>query len=66
MFIGYIAFGIASGLIAAIVALFSGAGFLTAFFAYILAGIIGVVAGSVWAIAPKYSKSAKQPLTHRS
>lgn len=66
MFILYIIFGIATGLVAAIVALLAGASFLTAFFAYALAGMVGMSLGLVWALSPKENKVAKQAVTQRS
>ncbi len=56
MFIAYIAFGITSGLIAAIVAVLSGAGLFAAFLAYSLAGMIGIVGGLIWASVPKQGR----------
>ena len=65
MFIVYIAFGVASGLIAAIVALFSGTSLLMAFVAYALAGIAGMVAGLIWASVPKQWRTAKHSAAQR-
>ncbi len=45
MFIAYIALGIASGFIAAIVTLLAGSGFLMAFMAYVLVGMAGMAIG---------------------
>lgn len=66
MFIVYIAFGIASGLIAVTVALLSGASMGMAFLAYVLAGIAGMVAGLIWANMPNQLRTQKQPATQRS
>ncbi len=66
MIIVYIAFGIASGMIAASVALWTGAGLFSAFVAYIIAGMVGMAAGVVLVTAPQQSKPVKQALTHRS
>ena len=66
MFIAYIAFGIISGLIAAIVAVFSGAGLLAAFVAYSLAGMIGIVGRLIWARVPKQGHGSKHGVAQRS
>ena len=66
MIVVYIAFGTISGLIAAAVALLSGFSILTAFAAYALAGIAGMIAGLAWAGSPKPSNTAKHPATQRS
>lgn len=65
MFIVYIAFGVASGLIAATVTLLSGASFFMAFLAYALAGLGGMLAGLIWAGVPK-NNTAKHTVTQRS
>jgi hypothetical protein len=66
MFIAYIAFGITSGLIAAIVAVLSGAGPLAAFFAYSAAGLIGIIGGLVWARVPKQGLEIRNSAAQRS
>lgn len=66
MFIVYLILGIVSGLIAAAVALLSGASFLMAVLAYGLGGIAGMIAGLVWSHLPKQTKPTKQPATQRS
>lgn len=66
MFVVYIAFGIISGLVAATIALLSGFGIFTAFIAYALAGIAGMVVGLIWASVPKQNVAAKHPATQRS
>ncbi|MFA8441754.1 hypothetical protein [Yoonia sp.] len=66
MFIVYIAFGMASGLIALIVSLLSGGTLLAAFGAYVLAGMVGMFAGLVWASIPKKGRSAKHAAAQRS
>ncbi len=65
MFILYIAFGIVAGLVAGAVTLLSGASFLMAILAYVLAGIFGMMAGLIWSNLPKQTKPAKQPATQR-
>ncbi len=65
MFIVYIAFGMASGLIALTVALLSGVGLLAAFGAYVLAGMVGMVAGLVWTSAPKPARATKHTAAQR-
>ena len=65
MFIVYIAFGIASGLIAATVALLAGSTFFMAFVAYVLAGLAGMVAGLVWTLVPKPRRTTKHAATQR-
>jgi uncharacterized membrane protein YeaQ/YmgE (transglycosylase-associated protein family) len=66
MFIVYIILGIASGIVAATVALLSGAGVLLAILAYIIGGIVGVVAGALWSIAPQQNRAEKQTAAQRS
>ena len=65
MFIAYIVFGIASGLIAAVVVLLSGAGLLMAFLAYSLAGMAGIIGGLVWASVPKLTGETKHAAAQR-
>lgn len=50
MLVVYIVLGISSGLIAAIIALLSGAGILASLIAYLIAGTIGVFMGVLWLI----------------
>ena len=65
MFIVYIVFGVAAGLIAATVTFVSGAGYLAVLFAYVLVGMFGMLGGLVWANSPNFSKPFKHALTQR-
>lgn len=66
MFIVSIAFGILSGIIAAIAALLSGSGFTTALVIYVVAGMVGTIFMVVWNMIPKQSHRAKGVVTQRS
>lgn len=66
MFIATLAFGVASGLSSSIVALLVGSSFLTAFAAYIVGGLIGVMASILYMLQPGRAAPAKQPITQRS
>lgn len=59
MVIVYLALGIASGLIAATVALLTGSGLLLAMIAYLLAGVFGIIIGVTWLIIKSLSCSGK-------
>jgi len=65
MFILYIALGIVSGVIAAIVVLISGGGLLKVVVAYALAGLAGMLAGLIWANLPTSGRTAKQATPQR-
>ncbi len=66
MFIAYIALGIASGFIAAIVTLLAGSGFLMAFTAYVLVGMAGMAIGVLWMLYPQRTAQTKRPIPQRS
>lgn len=66
MIIVYIAFGIASGMVAATVTLWAGAGLFPAVVAYIIAGMAGMMTGAILVTAPEQAKPVKQALTQRS
>jgi tetrahydromethanopterin S-methyltransferase subunit C len=67
MFVAYIALGIVSGIVAAAFALATGSGFLVALAAYIIGGVVGVVCGILWSLAPQREvQQSKRPVTQRS
>ena len=66
MFIVYIAFGIASGIVAATMTLLAGSGLFMAFLAYIVGGLAGVTASLLWMLFPLRGGPAQQPVTQRA
>lgn len=66
MLILYVILGIASGLVAAIAALVAGSGLLSAFLAYVIAGIGCMILCTVWSLMPRRTNSAKNAVTLRS
>ncbi|KQB96322.1 hypothetical protein AL073_09990 [Loktanella sp. 1ANDIMAR09] len=66
MFILYIILGIALGMVAATVALLSGAGIFLAILAYIVGGMIGFVAGLLWVHVPRQECAEKHAAAQRS
>lgn len=62
MFLAYIAFGIITGLIAAIVTLASGAGIAMSIAAYAVGGLTGMVFAVLWMLLPERVKSPKKTI----
>ncbi len=62
----YIALGIGLGMFAALVSLLSGYGILIAVAAYMIGGMVGVLAGVTWMLLPHRTAPQKQPVSQQS